>query len=102
MTDTQSGQTATVEVTVKKTLQLTPNELTLVCGEDVSVSVSDGSGDYTAESSNENVVTVSDVDNANGDNVFFEVHAVNTGTATITVTDTESGETATVEVTVTQ
>ncbi len=102
VTDTQSGQTATVEVTVKKTLQLTPNELTLVCGEDVSVSVSDGSGDYTAESSNENVVTVSDVDNANGDNVFFEVHAVNTGTATITVTDTESGETATVEVTVTQ
>ena len=101
VTDTQSGQTATVEVTVKKTLQLTPNELTLVCGEEVSVSVSDGSGDYTAESSDENVVTVSDVDNENGDNVFF-VHAVNTGTATITVTDTESGETATVEVTVAQ
>jgi hypothetical protein len=101
VTDTQSGQTATVEVTVKKPLQLTPNELTLVCGEDVSVSVSDGSGDYTAESSDENVVTVSDVDNENGDNVFF-VHAVNTGTATITVTDMESGETATVEVMVTQ
>ena len=101
VTDTQSGETATVEVTVKKPLQLTPNELIMVCGEDVSVSVSDGSGDYTAESSDENVVTVSEVDNENEDNVFFEVHAVNLGTATITVTDTQSGETATVEVTVT-
>ena len=97
VTDTQSGQTATVEVTIKNPLRLTPNELTLVCGEDVSVSVSDGSGNYTVKSSDENVVTVSEFINENGNDVFF-MHAVNTGTATITVADTQSGQKGSIEV----
>lgn len=95
VTDTQSGQTATFEVTVDyKPLTLVANSQYLIPTEKKNVRITSGMGDYTAESSDESIVTASITSGA------LRLIAVAVGTATVTVTDTQSGQTATIEVTV--
>ena len=95
VTDTQNGQTATIEVTVAYLpLALSSNSLTLTIGEEGSVNITSGSGDYSVESSDDNVAF------AEIDGNVVSILAFGGGSATITVTDTQSGHTATIEVTV--
>ena len=97
VTDTQSGETATIEVSFWSTppFSLSESELNMEVGQSKIVVCLDGTGGYV-ESSNESVATATITDD--GDVL---ITAVGVGTATITVTDDWSGETAAVEVTVT-
>ena len=93
--DTKSGQTATIEVTVDYLpLVLSSNSLTLTIGDESSVNITSGSGNYSVESSDDNVVF------AELDGNAVSILAYGGGSATITVTDTQSGQMATIEVTV--
>lgn len=95
VTDTKSGQTSTISLTVDhKPLALSSNSLTLIIGDEGSVNITSGSGNYSVESSDENVVF------AELDGNAVSILAFGGGSATITVTDTQSGQTATIEVTV--
>lgn len=75
-------------------LQLSQNSITTIEGEDTSVIITSGNGNYRVSSSDENVVTVM----IDGSSVI--IAAVGDGTATITVTDTQTGQTANISVTV--
>ncbi len=100
--DNNTGETATIEVTVEHALQLSERELNLDLEENFScrVEIYGGSGEYTVESSDENVATVGIV-SVYEDVGYFDVRAEGHGTATITVTDTRTGEQITLEVKVT-
>ena len=63
-------------------------------GETITVDITSGSGNYTAQSSNTAVATVTISNNT------IIVSGVSVGTATISVTDNGSEQTATIEVTV--
>ncbi len=75
-------------------LQLSQNSITTIEGENTSVIITSGNGNYRVSSSDENVVTVM----IDGSSVI--IAAVGDGTATITVTDTQTGQTANISVTV--
>ena len=95
VTDRRSGQTATIEVTVDYLpLELSASSLTLIVGEESTVNITSGSGDYSIEISDISVATAT----LSGTSV--KVTAVAAGTAIITVTDTKSSQSATIEVTV--
>ena len=99
VTDTQTGEKATIEVTVMETvstapLQLSESSVEIKSGEDKLVEITSGNGSYTVTSSDENIAIAS----FEGSSV--KITAVGEGTATITVTDTKTRETATIEVTV--
>ena len=77
-------------------LQLSENSIDMTTGEETTINITSGNGSYTVATNN------SDVANAVIDGSSVTVTAITAGTATITVTDTQSGETATIEVTVTE
>ena len=98
VTDTQSGQTATIEVTVEDAtpdLTLSTNTASLKVGETTTVNITSGSGSYKATSNKPSVAT------ASLSGATITINAIAAGTATITLTDTQSGQTASIEVTVT-
>lgn len=95
VTDTQSGQTATIDVTVEFfPLTLSTSSLEMSIGDEESVSITSGNGSYCVQSSDANVAT------ATIDGNSVKVTAVGGGTATITMTDAQSGKTADITVTV--
>lgn len=99
--DLRSGETKTILVTVSndavpEEFTLSEQTVSLQENETTSVLVTSGSGNYTAESSNENVAT------ATIENNMITITAISIGSAVITVTDTETEETATIEVSVTE
>ena len=75
-------------------LKLSASSLSLSIGEESTVSIISGNGNFTVRSSDTRVVTAS----LAGSSV--KVTAVGAGTAAITVTDSQSGATASIEVTV--
>lgn len=76
-------------------LQLSENYVGLISDQDYDVKIISGSGIYTVESSDEEVVSVYLEDN------IIYIRGEEEGYATITVTDTKTGETVTIEVSVT-
>ena len=96
--DMRSNETTSIKVVVTDEeitpLELSSTLLTLEVGKKGTVTVSSGSGKYTAESSKSDVATVK-VSKGK-----IQVTAIKAGTTTITVTDTENDLTATIEVTV--
>jgi len=98
VTDTQSGQTATIAVTVVDALPdlaLSTSAVSLTVGGASTVDITSGSGSYTVASDNSSVAT------AALSGTTLTITPISAGTATITVTDTQSGQTATIAVTVT-
>ena len=77
-------------------LALSEQTVSLQKDESATVLVLAGCGNYTAESSNENVATATVEDD------MITITAISVGSAVITVTDTETEETATIEVSVTE
>jgi hypothetical protein len=75
---------------------LAMSEVSLLKGSKMTVPVTNGSGNYTVSSSASSVAT------AEVDGTSVTITAISEGEATITVTDTNSGQTAAVEVTVTE
>ena len=100
VTDTESGFTATIDVTVTEeaTDDLTLSETTVSMEPNgkAEVTITSGSGSYTLENSDEEVAVAAI---SNGNKVA--IAARKAGTATITVTDTKTQQTATIAVTVT-
>ena len=98
VTDTESGQTATIKVTVTATTQegdlalSSRNLITVNVDEGRTIVVTSGSGDYAVESSKEAVATVS----VRGK--YVTINGKYQGRATITVTDRESGQEVSVKV----
>ncbi len=96
VTDTKSGQTQRVVVTVVDntipSLSLSSQTLDLINGYSSSVLILSGSGKYTAVSDNTNVATCSIVESE----VLIE--PVGEGECTITVTDTETKESLEIDV----
>ncbi len=94
--DMRSNETTSIKVVVTDeeitSLELSSTSLALSVGKDGSVDITSGSGEYTAESSNTDIATVT-INNGS-----IKVTAITVGTTTITVTDTETGQTASVEV----
>ena len=98
VTDTRTGETADIAVTVLTALSISENSFSMMVGDaDVVVSMTGGSGTYNVVSSNQNVVRATFQALESGGNIT--VHAVGKGTATITVTDSETGYQVTIEVT---
>ena len=81
-------------IAVCDSLQISSTELSLIVGEQGTVEINSGSGNYIEQSSDANVATAT----LSGDTVT--VTAVGEGIATITVTDRISRQTAAIEVTV--
>ena len=75
-------------------IKLSANELSLAAGEEGTVDITSGSGNYSVQSSDMSVAYAS----LEGSTVY--VTGVGGGTATVTVTDTESGLTQTIDVSV--
>ena len=100
VTDTKSGFTATINVTVTEEstddLALSETTVSMKPNETAEVAITSGSGSYTVANSNEEVAVAAI---SNGNKV--SIAARKAGTTTITVTDTETQQTATIEVTVT-
>lgn len=100
VTDTESGFTATINVTVTEEatddLALSESTVSMKPNETAEVAITSGSGSYTVANSNEEVAVAAI---SNGDKVA--IAARKAGTATITVTDTKTKQTATIAVTVT-
>ena len=95
ITDTKSGQTVVIEVTVNHLpLALSESSLELSIGDEMMVGITSGNGNYSVSSSEPNVATAV----VNGSSVV--ITAVGGGSAVITVTDTSSGKTADISVTV--
>ena len=98
VTDTESGQTATIQVTVTATTQegdlalSSRNLITVNVDEGRTIVVTSGSGDYAVESSKEAVATVS----VRGK--YVTINGKYQGRATITVTDRKSGQEVSVKV----
>ena len=92
VTDTWTGQKATIEVVVVDKLKLSTSSLRLFSGAVGTVDITSGSGSYTVESSSPGVAT------ATLEGTKVRVSAISYGTAVVTVTDTETGRTATIEV----
>ena len=98
--DLRSNETTTLNVTVSDEviLDLTLSETSVSLQKDdrATVTITSGSGNYTLENSDAEVVVAAI---SNGDEILMA--GLKAGTATITVTDTKSGQTATIAVTVT-
>ena len=94
MTDKKTGLTATIDVTVFPSLELSTDNLFLAVGSQETVMITSGSDNYVVASSNGAVATAEMQEN----NV--KVTATGVGEATVTVTDTRTGLTSTIEVTV--
>ena len=95
VTDEKSGQTTMIEVIVNYfPLTLSSSTLDLSIGDEETISIISGNGDYSVSSSDTNVAT------ATLDDGSVVVTAVGGGTATITVKDISSGKTADITVTV--
>ena len=96
VTDTKSGQTQRVAVTVVDNtipkLSLSSQTLDLIKGYSSSVLILSGSGKYTAVSDNTEVATCSIVDSE------VKIEPVGEGECTITVTDTETKESLEIDV----
>ena len=99
VTDTETGETATIDVTVYTPLVISKSTWSMIADyDDEVVRLTGGSGTYTVTSSNQNVVTATIEALDNGGTIT--VHAVGAGTATITLKDTKTGDQMTMEVTV--
>ncbi len=102
VTDTQTGQTATISVTVTdeqvQNLTLSTDAVQVQVGEVERVDITSGSGQYEVTSSNTDVTKVA-LQGTLPQQVLIKGYKV--GTAVITVTDTQTGQTATISVTVT-
>ena len=98
--DLRSNEATTLNVTVSDEvipdLTLSETSVTLQKDDRATVTITSGSGSYTLENSNEEAVSAA-IANTNQ----IVMVGQKAGTATITVTDTKSGQTATIEVTVT-
>lgn len=97
--DMKSGQSATIEVTVKKNQKdlvlSTYVPVTMNVNAGLTFMIVSGNGSYTVLSSNESVASAKLRGN------YVDVSALAPGNATITVTDVESGQKGSIEVTVT-
>ena len=96
--DNKSGQMATIEVTVWDHLSFAiSGNVDLKVGESSIVDITSGSGTYSIEKIEPaGVVTASISEN------HISIEALTAGTAIISIKDDKSGETATIEVTVTE
>ena len=91
--DVLTLRTIVIPVIVEyNTLQISNNELSLVVGEQGAVEIHSGSGYYSVQSSDANVVTAT----VSGGTVT--VTAVGAGAATITISDIKTGQVAVVDV----
>ncbi len=96
ITDSKTGNVSDVKITVIADVSLSKNEITLEKGkENREISINSGSGQYTATSNNQNVVTVSISEEK------LIIKAIGQGTAQILVKDSKTEKTAEVKVTVT-
>ena len=99
--DLRSNETTTLNVTVSDEvipdLTLSETSVTLQKDDRATVMITSGSGSYTLENSDAEVVVAAI---SNGDEILMA--GLKAGTATVIVTDTKSGQTATIEVTVTE
>ena len=75
-------------------LRLSESSVEIMKGENTTIEITSGNGNYTVKSSNSSIAKATVTDSS------VTVSAVGGGTATITVTDTKSGYQETVEVTV--
>lgn len=95
--DTCSFTTPKITPAIIEDLHIDAASIELIVGESKTITITSGNGDYSVQSSNENVATAS----VNGTTVT--VKAISTGSkVVITVIDSKSGQTATVYVTVTE
>ncbi len=94
VTDTETNSTVDINVVVKPALSFDEAEITLFEGEEKTITIDKGTGNYSAVSSNEEVATVA-VDGKN-----IKITAVAKGEATVTVTDTDTQEKKEIKVTV--
>lgn len=96
ITDTKTGNTTDVKIIVIADVSLSKNEITLERGkENKEISISSGSGQYTAISNNQNVATVSIIEE------ILVIKAIGQGTTQILVKDSKTEKTTEVKVTVT-
>lgn len=98
LTDTQSGQTKTINVTVTAAipnLALAQTTASVELGKSQNISISSGSGSYEVTSANGTIASAVEVRG------IVNITAKATGTTTVTVKDTQSGQTQTISVTVT-
>lgn len=96
ITDTKTGNTTDVKIIVIADVSLSKNEITLERGkENKEISISSGSGQYTATSNNQNVATVSIIEE------ILVIKAIGQGTTQILVKDSKTEKTTEVKVTVT-
>jgi len=84
-----------VEDFVLSPIILSSSTLNLIVGKEETISITSGSGYYIIKNNDETIATATIQGNS------ITVTAVKAGTTTITVTDTRNGQTATIEVTVT-
>lgn len=91
----KSGQTAEIIVTVWDNLTLSQSSVNINVGNDVTVEITSGSGNYTVTSNNEAVASAS----VSGS--IITIRGVKEGTTTIVVADTQTQQTATIDITVT-
>lgn len=90
--DIKTDYTATVEVTVYNPISLSLSSLNMSIGDEKSVNITSGSGNYSIQSSDDNVVVATIEGNS------VKVTAVGDGTATVTVTDIKSGQTVSIAI----
>ncbi|MBO4851388.1 MAG: hypothetical protein J5529_10875 [Prevotella sp.] len=81
VTDTEFGQTATIDVIIVDNLEISENELSLALSCEGTVEITSGTGNYTVESRNKDVATARLEDNS------VIVKGVGVGETNITVTD---------------
>ena len=94
VTDTEGGQTATLEVTVVGPMELAKNNLSLFVDDVETVEIISGSGDYSVFSYKTSIATATIVDNS------VKVFAVDEGSTSLVVSDNLSGNVITVPVSV--
>ena len=75
-------------------LMLSNKNIEIALGEDATIEITSGNGNYTVTSSNQNVASAT----ITGSSVI--IHAIDAGTTTIIVTDTKTGDQVAIEVTV--
>ena len=94
VTDTKSGQTETIIVTVTVSLQLSATELTLVAGNNGTIEITLGSGEYGVTNLN------SDIAKATLEGTTITIEAMAEGEAKVVVTDMQTGQQVIIDVTV--
>lgn len=96
ITDIKTDLKSVIHVTVLLPLSLSSSSIYITIGEEKTVTITTGSGNYIVQSNDVDVATAT----LDGDLVV--ISAIDEGTATITVTDTISGQSALIDVMVSE